>query len=176
MDFLKYAIIRINKGDSRIKIDLPYTDTGNMEDIKFYKALGKYILTQRDHYAEVNVSHRDWVIEQLRYLYEGVWEYREYSATGTCDIRCQQANIFNPEDDEWEKYRESHCVCSCGGEFHGGGGDWQYVIGDTLISKTIKVVNRFYPTLDWRLTATPLPSDHAVHGMTKPLAPAEESE
>lgn len=160
IDTTNYAVVRLFKDANRIKIQMPVTK--DMQYLKFYNQLGKYVLFKDDNYCEINARHRDWVIEQLRYLFEGVVEYREYSATGQCDTRCQDAE-------------DPICVCKCKGEFHGGGGDWDYVIDTTLISSKVVRVTRYWPSLDWRLMATAIPYDHPIRGMYPPLLPAEEA-
>lgn len=71
------------------------------------------------------------LIEALRSRYEGVWLMRQYSERVTCTTACQKAE----RDD---------CICSCGGEFHGGGGDWKYVTDQFMVNNEVKQVNRYY--------------------------------
>lgn len=140
IDTSTFAVIRQSKGAARIRITMP---RGEIQYLKFHNALKKYVLFADENYCEVNASHRDWAIEQLRYLYEGVIEYREYAAEGRCDTRCEEAE-------------EDICVCVCQGEFHGGGEEWERVIGTTLTGRIVTVI-RYWPSLDWRLMACELP-------------------
>lgn len=184
MDTSTFAIIHITKNANRMRILLP--EVTDLQHLKFEHTFRKYILKAGDHYYEINVAHREWVVEQLRYLYEGVIEYREHSAFGRCDTRCENANVYVEELEKLEEeYRETICVCRCLGEFHGGGGEWKYVIGTTLISETIKLVTRYYPSLDWQLMASPLPlwieelqGPHPVYAMIRnnmlPAIPSEQ--
>ena len=171
MDTSTFAIIHVKS--PRLKITLPHVK--DLQHLKFERTFGKYILDSGDHYYEINMAHREWVIEQLRYLYEGVIEYRQHAAYGRCDTRCEEANIYREDlEEKGEDYREYICVCRCLGEFHGGGGEWKYVIGTTLISEKVTQVTRYYPSLDWRLMASELPYHHPVRTMYKPLLPAIE--
>lgn len=187
MDTSTFAIVRLNKGANRLQISLPNIGT---QHLKFQRALKEYVVQIGELYYEVNTNHRDWAIEQLRFLYEGVVEYREYASEGRCDTRCQNANIRKTEDDpdyeKWEEYRRRPCVCKCMGEFHGGGGDWKYVIGTTLIG-LIQQTTRYYPSLDLHLMASPLPlwveelkGPHPVYALIRdnmlPAIPSEQEE
>lgn len=167
IDTTDYAVVRLFKGANRLRVQMPTT---NMQYLKFYRGpIREYILFKDDNYCEINAKHRDWVIEQLRYLFEGVVEYRQYSTTGVCDTRCQDAE-------------DPICVCKCKGEFHGGGGDWDYVIDTTLISSKVTEVTRYWPSLDWRLMASELPlwieelnGPHPVHTLiAERIQPATE--
>ncbi|MBT2522766.1 hypothetical protein [Arthrobacter sp. ISL-28] len=75
--------------------------------------------------------HRENLAAALQTLYGGVWVIREYSVTQVCTHSCQGA----VRDD---------CTCSCGGEFHGGGGTWAYVMDDLLINHEVRRVSRYY--------------------------------
>lgn len=154
----KYATITISMDRPRMTISLPYSQ--GTEELKFRDRFRDFIKNEGRN-VSISKKHREWVLETLRCLYDGVWEYREYSATGICDTRCQEA-------------QEDECVCSCKGEFHQGGGDWKYTIGTVLIAdKSRALVTRWYESYDHTSYMTVLPYGHPVRRM-QPLLPASE--
>lgn len=82
---------------------------------------------------EISKTHREKLTEALRERYESVWVVRDYSTKQICTTSCQRAE----KDD---------CVCSCGGQFHGGGGEWKFVKGDMLIGTEVRRIARHYYT------------------------------
>lgn len=63
-----------------------------------------------------------------------VIQHREYSTKQICTASCQGA-------------QEDHCICSCGGQFHGdpSGEGWRNVIGDCVVRNETKTVTRLFP-------------------------------
>lgn len=76
-------------------------------------------------------SHREALTAALQNRYDGVWVVRDYSTKQVCTTSCQRAI-----DDE--------CICSCGGEFHGGGGTWMFVKYDLLVNHEVRRVSRYF--------------------------------
>lgn len=80
---------------------------------------------------EISRSHLELIIMALQHRYAGVWVIRDYSQKVICTSACQGA-------------KADKCICSCGGKFHRGGGDWDFVIDEVLIGNEIKRVTRYY--------------------------------
>lgn len=76
-------------------------------------------------------SQRETLTAALQNRYDGVWVVRDYSTKQVCTTSCQRAI-----DDQ--------CICCCGGEFHGGGGDWTLIKGDLLIGQEVRRIFRYF--------------------------------
>lgn len=76
-------------------------------------------------------SKQEALTTALQGRYDGVWLIRQYSEKVACTHACQTA-------------KSDKCICSCGGRFHRGGGDWQYVTDEFLVNHEVKQVTRYY--------------------------------
>ncbi|MEW1821760.1 hypothetical protein AB0323_13390 [Arthrobacter sp. NPDC080031] len=80
---------------------------------------------------QITKTKQEALTTALRSRYAGVWLIRQYSEKVICTTACQAA-------------KRDECICSCAGEFHRGGGDWQYVTDQFMVNDEVKQVVRHY--------------------------------
>ncbi|MEZ2392064.1 hypothetical protein AB6813_21480 [bacterium RCC_150] len=80
---------------------------------------------------QITKTKQEALTAALRGRYSGVWLIRQYSEKVICTTACQTA-------------QRDECICSCAGEFHRSGGDWQHVTDQFMVNNEVKQVIRYY--------------------------------